>query len=197
MPIRRRGKRKRINYRQRTGNQSSPAERKQSKKTNEKGGRGAGRREGSKEKREASTERETGETGCRGSAGSIIEILKRKRNEEEQNKLRAAKELLENFHKLRMVGRSPQKMKEEVVAAEGGEGSSDKGKETQEQEGQKKTNMVHIADLIKTEIKAVKEDMQELLKQNKEMRRELRELNEEWKIKEEKWKEEKSARKEK
>lgn len=85
MAIRRRGKKKRINYRQRTGNQSSPAERKQSKKTNEKGGRGAGRREGSKEKREASTEREAGETGCRGSAGSIIEILKRKRSEEEQN----------------------------------------------------------------------------------------------------------------
>lgn len=123
----------------------------------------------------------------------IIEILKRKRSEEEQNKLRAAKELLENFHKLRMVGRSPQKMKEEVVAAGGGEGSSDKDKE---QEGQKKTNMVQIADLIKTEMKAVKEDMQELLKQNKEMRRELRELNQEWKIKEEKWKEEKSARKE-
>lgn len=195
MAIRRRGKRKRINYRQRTGNQSSLAERKQSKKTNEKGGRGAGRREGSKEKREASTEREAEETGCRGSAGSIIEILKRKRSEEEQNKLRAAKELLENFHKLRMVGRSPQKMKEEVAAG-GGEGSSDKGKETQEQEGQKKTNMEQIADLIKTEMKAVKEDMQELLKQNKEMRRELRELNEEWKIKEEKWEEEKSARKE-
>lgn len=195
MAIRRRGKRKRINYRQRTGNQSSPAERKQSKKTNEKGGKGAGRREGSKEKREASTEREAGETGCRGSVGSIIEILKRKRSEEEQNKLRAAKELLENFHKLRMVGRSPQKMKEEVAAGDG-EGSSDKGKETQEQERQKKTNMEQIADLIKTEMKAVKEDMQELLKQNKEMRRELRELNEEWKIKEEKWKEEKSARKE-
>lgn len=94
-----------------------------------------------------------------------------------------------------MVGRSPQKMKEEVAAG-GGEGSSDKGKETQEQEGQKKTNMEQIADPIKTEMKAVKEDMQELLKQNKEMRRELRELNEEWKIKEEKWKEEKSARKE-
>lgn len=48
MAIRRRGKRKRINYRQRTGNQSSPAERKQSKKTNEKGGRGT---EGEKEVR--------------------------------------------------------------------------------------------------------------------------------------------------
>lgn len=52
-----------------------------------------------------------------GSAGSILEVFKRKRIEEEkQSRLRAEKEILENFYKLRKVGRSPQKTKEEDTA---------------------------------------------------------------------------------
>ena len=117
------------------------------------------------------------------SEGSILDSFKRKReDEEEQERLRAEKEIEEEFLKARKVGRSPPTKKTEVVirTAE----TPDSQKTEQEKEMDVKLDKLMEAVL------AVKKDMEELRKDNRDLRQGMQDLRDEWKSRDEIWEKE-------
>ena len=107
-----------------------------------------------------------------GSEGSILDTFKRKRGgEEEQERLRAEKEIEEEFLKARKIGRSPPTKKTEAVI---GTAVTPVCQETeQDREMDKLDKLMEV-------VLAVKNELEELRKDN-------RELRDEWKRRDEIW----------
>ena len=110
-----------------------------------------------------------------GSEGSILDTFKRKREgEEEQERLRAEKEIEEEFLKARKIGRSPPTKKTEAVI---GTAVTLVCQETeQDREMDKLDKLIEV-------VMAVKNELEELRKDN-------RELRDEWKRRDEIWEKE-------
>lgn len=109
---------------------------------------------------------------------SIIDSFKRKR-EEEKDKIRTEKELLEKFQKTRALSRSPPTKRIEK-AAEG----------TEEEKSTKNENVLDMdkIDKVTEIILTIKNNTDEIKKENKVIRQKIQDLREEWKKKQEKWK---------
>ena len=117
------------------------------------------------------------------SEGSILDSFKRKREgEEEQERLRAEKEIEEEFLKARKVGRSPPMKKTEVII--GTAETPNSRKTEQEKEINAKLDKLMEAVL------AVKKNLEELRKDNRDLRQGMQDLRDEWKSRDEIWEKE-------
>ncbi|XP_071571574.1 uncharacterized protein [Temnothorax nylanderi] len=119
----------------------------------------------------------------RNNSESIIDSFKRKR-EEEEDRIRTEKELLEKFEKSRTVGRSPPTKRTGITSG------AERTQEEMNIENEKGADMDKLDKLTEIML-TIKKDTEEIKKENKAIRSEIQDLREEWKKKQEEWEKEK------